>query len=88
MKVLILYRPKSEYARITEDFIEAFQRRINDRDLEIVDMDSREGNDLAGLYDIMQFPAIIVVRSDGTLQKLWLGDELPTVDEVIAYARA
>ncbi|HET7059735.1 MAG TPA: hypothetical protein VFH99_00230 [Candidatus Saccharimonadales bacterium] len=88
MKILILYRPESEHARTTEEFIHEFQRRHNARRLEVLNIDSRDGIATASLYDIMQYPAILVIQDDGMIQKVWEGDSLPLMDEVASYARA
>lgn len=88
MKVLILYRPESEHARQVEEFIHDFQRRQATQRLELLNVDSREGIATASLYDIMQYPAILVVQNDGMIQKVWEGEALPLMDEVAAYASA
>lgn len=87
MKVLVIYRPNSEYGRITEDFIRDFQNRSGNK-LEVLNIDTREGSATASLYDVMQYPAILVVQTDGSLQRSWEGDTLPLIDEVSAYVRA
>lgn len=87
MKVLILYRPSSEHSRLTEEFIDEYRRRHADH-LEVVNIDSREGDATATLYDIVEYPAIIVMQGDGGVQKIWQGGQLPLMDEVAAYARA
>lgn len=86
MKVLILYRPNSEHARLIEDFIHEYQARHPDH-LEVLSLDTREGSATATLYDVMQYPAILVVHTDGFVQKIWQGDSLPLMDEVASYAR-
>jgi hypothetical protein len=86
MKVLVLYRPDSEHGRVIEDFIRELRRRSNEVRLEVLNIDSRDGSATASLYDIMQYPAILVLANDGYLQKSWVGDELPLLDEITAYA--
>jgi hypothetical protein len=86
MKILILYRPESEHARTVEEFIHDFQRRHNTHHLEVLNIDSRDGIATATLYDVMQYPAILVLQNDGAVQKAWEGDSLPLMDEVAAYA--
>jgi len=54
--------------------------------LEIDNVDSREGTAMASLYDVVQYPAILVLREDGTLLKSWEGDTFPLMDEVVSYA--
>jgi len=86
MKVVVLYRPNSEHGRLVEEFIHTYQSRGRG-DMEVINIDSREGGALANLYDIMEYPAILVLRDDGSLQKHWTGSSLPLADEIAAYAR-
>lgn len=86
MKVLILYRPNSEHGRQIEEFIHEYQARHQPDHLEVLSLDTREGSATATLYDIMQYPAILVLQTDGNVQKVWEGDQLPLMDEVAAYA--
>lgn len=88
MKVLVLYRPNSEHGRLVEDFIQDFQHRFQDAKMEVLDLDTRDGSATASLYDIMRYPAILVIQTDGYLQKSWEGDQLPLMDEIVAYAHA
>lgn len=87
MKVLVLYRPNSEHGRIVEEFIHDFQRRHQDERLEVLNIDSRDGSATASLYDVMQYPAILVLANDGIIQRCWVGESLPLMDEVVSYAR-
>jgi hypothetical protein len=87
MKVLVLYRPNSEHGRIVEEFIHDFQRRHPSERLEVLNIDSRDGSAMASLYDIMSYPAVLVVQDDGYVQRSWEGDSLPLMDEVASYAR-
>lgn len=86
MKVLVLYRPNSEHGRMVEEFIHDFQVQHRDERLEVLNIDSRDGSAMASLYDVMRYPAILVLQTDGYLQKSWEGDRLPLMDEVISYA--
>lgn len=87
MKVLILYRPHSEHARTVEEYVHEFQMRNRDHRLEMVDVETRDGSATASLYDVMQYPAILVTQDDGYLQRSWHGETLPLMDEVASYAR-
>lgn len=87
MKVLILYRPNSEHARLIEEFIHDYQARHQSGHLEVLNIDTREGSATAALYDVMQYPAILVIQGDGGVQKIWQGESLPLMDEVAVYAR-
>ncbi len=86
MKILVLYRPNSEHGRVIEDFIRDYQRNHQADHLEVLSLDTREGSATATLYDIVQYPAIMIVQGDGSVQKIWQGDSLPLMDEVAAYA--
>ncbi len=87
MKVLILYRPNSEHGRLIEEFIHEYQTRHSADHLEVLSIDTREGSATATLYDVMMYPAILVLQTDGYVQKIWQGEALPLLDEVAAYAR-
>ena len=85
MKALILYRPNSEHARSVEEFLNMFKRLHPEKKTEMVSLDTREGSSVATLYDVMQNPAIVAVKDDGSVLKIWQGEQLPLMDEVAAY---
>jgi hypothetical protein len=87
MKLLILYRPNSEHGRLIEEFIHEYQSHHQSDRLEVLSLDTREGSATAALYDVVQYPAILVLQTDGYVQKIWQGDRLPLMDEVASYAR-
>lgn len=86
MKVLVLYRPNSEHGRSVEDFIRDYQSRHGSHHFEVLNIDSRDGSATATLYDVVQYPAILVLQDDGYVQKMWEGGHLPLMDDVAAYA--
>lgn len=85
MRVVILYRPKSEHARAVETFVHDFKRRHDSARVELLNVDEREGIATLNLYGIMQYPAIIALADDGVMLQLWQGSQLPLMDEVAAY---
>ena len=87
MKVLILYRPNSEHATTVETFVRDLQHQhdLGDR-IETMSVDTREGSATAALYDIWQFPAILALADEGRVLNIWLGEQMPLMDEVTAYA--
>lgn len=87
MKLLVLYRPNSEYARRVEEFVHDLQTRhgIDENHLEMLDVDSRDGTAIASLYDIVTQPSILVTNDDGSYIKHWEGANLPLQDEVAGY---
>jgi hypothetical protein len=88
MKALVLYRPNSEYSRITEQFIRDYKSRYPTGRVEVVNIDTRDGIATASLYDVMSYPAILVIQDNGALQKDWQGPVLPMFDEIASYVHA
>ncbi|MCA9337155.1 hypothetical protein KC951_00410 [Candidatus Saccharibacteria bacterium] len=84
MKAIMLYRPDSESARAVLQYAQEFKRRTG-KDVELIDVDSKEGLRLLDLYDIMQHPTILAVASDGQLLNTWRGEPLPLIDDVNGY---
>jgi len=85
MKIVVLYRPDSEHGRAVETFVRDYQSQHVDSHLEVLNYDSRDGTAMASLYDIMQHPAILALRDDGSVLKIWEGAELPLTEEVASY---
>jgi hypothetical protein len=85
MRILVLYRPKSEHGRMVERFVKEYQDEHTGR-LEVLDVDSRDGSATATLYDVMQYPAILAVANDGSILKSWEGETLPMMNELAYYA--
>lgn len=87
MRTVILYHPNSEFAGLAEDFKRDFENRHQDKKVDMVSLETVEGSDMAKLYDIVRYPAILVVTDDGKLQKIWQDQPWPLMDEVAAYSR-
>jgi cyanophycinase-like exopeptidase len=87
MKVLVLYRPNSEFSRGVEEFVKDLQTQhgVNERNLQVLDYDSRDGASTASMYDLMNQPAILVTGDDGRYVKHWEGPNLPLLSEVAGY---
>lgn len=89
MKVLVLYRQNSEHARKVEDFLHDLQKQhdVDQSSLSVLDVDSREGIELAKIYDVMTVPAIVVTDNNGGYVYSWVGEELPLMRDVAAYSQ-
>jgi hypothetical protein len=85
MKVVVLYRSKSEHGTPVEEYVREFKRRTS-RELKMIDVDGKEGWNLAELYGVTQYPAILATTEDGKLQNMWQGEPLPLMNEVMGYA--
>ncbi len=84
MKAIALYHPDSEFARSVEEYAHDFWTQRNTT-VELVSLSTPEGADMAELYDVTQYPAILVIANDGRVVKIWQGDKLPLKDEVAGY---
>ncbi len=84
MKVVILYHPRSEWARNVEEYARDFEHQRNKK-IELVSVEEREGADMAKLYDIVSYPAVLALRDSGDLLAHWQGEQLPLMNELSAY---
>jgi hypothetical protein len=84
MKVLVIYKLNSEQARKVIEFEREYENRTG-RQLNHFDTETKEGSELAELYDIVDYPAIIATTSTGELLQLWQGENLPLINEVMYY---
>lgn len=84
MKSLLLYRPHSAHERQALDYLRDFAAQTG-KTLPTLDPDTAEGANICKLYDILDFPAILVTDDDGRLQNLWITDQLPTFGELSYY---
>jgi hypothetical protein len=87
MRTVILYHPKQEFAGLAEDYARDYKRGHEDRaDIELVSLETVEGTELAKLYDVVRYPAILVIAESGGLQKVWQDQPWPLFDQVAAYS--
>ncbi len=84
MKVVVLYKQATDYARQVDDYMFDF-KRITGHDLETMDPESRDGVGFCQAYDILEFPTIVALSDDGQIQNKWVGLPLPTISEVSYY---
>ncbi|HEU5121554.1 MAG TPA: hypothetical protein VFT59_01810 [Candidatus Saccharimonadales bacterium] len=85
MRVIVVYKDNSEHARAVSEYLRDFNRQTG-HELEIMDPDSSDGAQFCRTYDIVEYPTIIALGDNGTLQQLWRGLPLPTISEVSYYA--
>lgn len=87
VKLLVLYRPNSEHESDVESYVRDFQRRYDvGKKIEMVSLNTRDGAATASLYDVVSYPAILVLGDDGSMVGFWQGMPLPLMDEVAGYA--
>ncbi len=86
MKALVFYRPKTEHESEVLTYVRDFGRAHPEAEIELVDLNSREGARQAEVYGIMQYPAILALKEDdGSVINLWQGQPLPLMDELAAH---
>ena len=79
MKVYFFYRPRSE----SDVAIDNYRRLFSDRQqvsMILMDVDTREGDSLSRLYDIVSYPTVLVTTDDGQQVRLWHGNLPPTME--------
>lgn len=84
MKVIMFYRPNSEFARPAEEFLHEFEHRTSKK-IEVINIDSPEGISRAKLYGVMDHPTFVAISDDGQYLKAWAGKPMPLINELSAY---
>lgn len=88
MRVVMLYRPSSEFARRAEGYVADFERFHPGQTIELLNVDTPEGSNLMQIYGLMEHPAILALKSDGQVQQMWQGiDKLPLMNDLAYYAQ-
>lgn len=85
MRVLVVYKDETDYARQVTDYLRDFERQTG-RALETINPESRDGIGFCETYDIVQYPTIVALSDSGQMQNMWAGLPLPTISEVSFYA--
>lgn len=85
MKVVVVWRDNTDYARAVTTFLDDFARQTG-RTLDSLDPDTSDGSSFCRTYDVMEYPTVIALSNDGQMQQLWQGSPLPTISEVSYYA--
>ena len=86
MRVAVIYKDKTDYARTVIDFIRDFEHQTG-HILETIDPDSVDGTQFCSTYGIVDYPTIIATSDDGSMQNTWNGLPLPTISEVSYYVQ-
>ena len=84
MRVVVIYKEESDYAREVTDYLRDFTRQTS-HELETMNPDTLVGIDFCRTYDIVEYPTVIALSDNGSLQNMWRGRPLPTISEVSYY---
>lgn len=85
MKVVVVYKENSDHARTVLDYLRDFKQRTG-RELSTLEPESLEGEQFCRVYDIVEYPTIIAIADDSTMQNTWRGLPLPTISELSYYS--
>jgi hypothetical protein len=81
MRIYIFYRPDSEHERITKEYAERLEKE-QDVKVRLINVNTRDGYADASIYDVMQYPTVMVTRDDGQMAKMWAGTDFPQVSDI------
>ncbi len=84
MRVVVIYKSESDHAREVMDYLRDFTRQTG-HTLETMEPDSPEGISFCTTYDIVEYPTVIALSDNGSMQNMWRGRPLPTISEVSFY---
>lgn len=84
MRVVVVYKENTEFTRTVDDYLRDFTRQTSNEP-ETLDPETPDGATFCRAYDIVEYPTIIALSDDGSLQQMWRGLPLPTISEVSYY---
>ena len=84
MRVVVIWRDESDYARSVIEWLHDCGRRIGETP-ESLSPDEPEGESLCTAYDVVEYPTILALGDQGQLLQMWRGKELPRIDDVTYY---
>lgn len=84
MRVVVVSKEATDYARRVEEFLTDFYRQTG-RQLEQLNPETPDGISFCRTYDIVEYPTLIALSDDGQVQNVWRGLPLPTISEVSYY---
>lgn len=86
MRVTVVYKDQTDYARQVTDYLRDFERQTG-HVLETIDPETPMGIEFCRVYDVMEYPTMVAMSDDGQIQNSWRGLPLPTISEVSYYVQ-
>lgn len=83
MQVYLFYRPQTESDVAVGNYLRLLPERLK-ASMNLTDVHTREGDNLARLYAIMRYPSVLVATDDGRQLQLWHGS-LPAQTELVDF---
>lgn len=84
MRVVVVTKESTDYARRVEEFLENFARQTG-REIETLNPETPDGTTFCRTYDIVEYPTVIALSDDGQVQNVWRGVNFPTINELSYY---
>lgn len=84
MRIVAVYKQFSDHAREVDEWIHEFEQRSNFT-VETLDPEMPDGESFCTARDILEYPTIAIVDTDGKTYETWKGTPLPVIDEVMGY---
>ncbi len=84
MRVVVVYKDDTDYAREVIDYLHDFEHQTG-HVLETLNPEHPDGEQFCRAYDIVEYPTVIAIADDSTMQNTWVGTPLPTISEVSYY---
>ncbi len=84
MRVVIIWREDTDYARTVIDWLHDFER-FSGKQIESLSPDEPEGESLCRVYDIVEYPTMIAIDANGSLLQMWRGTDMPRIGDVSYY---
>jgi hypothetical protein len=85
MKLVMVYRAASESRMAVETFLTEYKNQTG-REVETLDPDTIEGEIFTRAHDVVEYPTLLALRDDGTVDQEWRGEQnIPTISEASAY---
>lgn len=84
MKLVVVNKSETEFTREVEDWAKEY-RSITGTTVEFIDPETIDGEIFVKAHDIVQYPAILVLRDGGIVTGIWTGLPLPQFDEVSSH---
>lgn len=82
MRVVCIFRDNQDYTRSVTEWLENFRRQTG-KEIETMNPDENPG--FCETYDIVEYPTILAIGSNGEVHATWRGEALPLINEVNYY---
>ncbi|MBR3229016.1 hypothetical protein IKF67_02170 [Candidatus Saccharibacteria bacterium] len=82
MRVVCIYREGQDYSRSVSEWLENFRRQTG-REIETMNPDENTG--FCEAYDVVEYPTILALGTNGEVRASWRGRNLPLINEVLYY---